>query len=991
LKKKILLILLIISTGCKIVNQPAGKADPVSDTSIVVSSNEGVSVENETLLTNVNAVIDSDLQKNIIPNDTIQPLIDSLTAMTDSLKTVPDSLWTITGADSLKTASDSLPVDTVKKKGVLEAAVEYQSQDSIVWTAGNMAYLYGEGDVKYQNIELKADVIQMDMDSSLLYATHSVDSLGEEFGFPVFKDGEQQELEARNMSYNFKSRKAIARHIITQQGEGFVIADVAKKRPNDMLDIKNGHYTSCELPEPHFYFNMTKAKVRPGKDIVTGPVWLVVEDVPLPIALPFAFFPFTDSYSSGIIMPTYGDEMARGFFLRNGGYYFALSDYFDFALIGELYTKGSWGLSGRTSYKKRYKYSGNFDLSYLITVMGDKGLPDYTQSKDFKVHWSHTQDPIANPYRTISASVDFSTSSYDRKQLNSLYTYATTQNNKGSSVNLTQRFPNKPFSISATMNINQRSQDSSVSVTLPDLTFTLSRIYPFKRKNPIGKERWYEKISMSYTGFLRNNISTKEDRLFKSNLVKDWQNGMQHTIPISATYSLFDYVNISPSLNYTERWYTHKILQEYDFDKKTLAPTDTVYGFYRLYNYSASISASTTLYGMYAISSWNPLRKWVKMVRHRMDPSISYSMTPDFGDPKYGYYYNYVTLDATNTPIFGANPREASGVYSPFDRQLFGIPGRGKSGSVNLAIDNNIEAKIASSSDSTGETKLSLIDKLSGSMSYNLAADSFQWSDLSTAVRIKFGKLYTLNLNMMWDTYTWTVNEGTTQPRRVNKTRWEAGKGFGRLRSTGTAFSYTFNNETFKKWFGRSADNEKKKNKQRGEENYSDDENYDPNDPYAQQNLEDEPLEKDNSRKSGSLLNKKKKVEGDYDEDGYYVTSVPWSLSFSYSMSLAYGDFDREKMEYKYKINNALSFNGSIQPTKNWKVNFNATYDWDAQKISYMTCSISRTMHCFQMSASIIPIGPLKSYSFSISANASMLKDLKYDQSSTPYSRQAWY
>jgi hypothetical protein len=938
----------------------------------LINNNTEEKSKDEAVELSVDSLRETGIEIDSAVRDSLQLLSGDLTTMMDSLKIHPDSLLS----------------DTAKKKGVLEAAVEYQSQDSIVWTAENMAYIYGDGDVKYQNIELKASFIQMDMDSSMLYATCSTDSLGEETGFPVFS-GDNQDLEAREMYYSFKSHMSVAKHIVTQQGEGFVTADMAKKMPDDVLNLQHGRYTACDAPEPHYYFNMTKAKVRPGKNIVTGPVWLVVEDVPLPVALPFIFFPFTDTYSSGILMPTYGDEMARGFSLRNGGYYFALSDYFDFALTGELYTKGSWGLSGRSSYRKRYKYSGNFDLSYLVTVMGDKGMADYSKSKDFKVRWSHSQDQRANPYRTVSASVDYSTSSYDRNQLNSLYTQAATQNNKGSSVSLTQRFPNKPFSISATMNINQRSQDSSVSVTLPDLTFTLSRIYPFKRKNPIGKERWYEKISMSYTGYLRNNIQTKEDKLFKSNLVKDWQNGMQHTIPISATYTLFDYINISPSLNYTERWYTHKILQDYDFAQKRLIPTDTVYGFYRLYNYSASISASTTLYGMF--TPWKPFRKIVKMIRHRMDPSLSYSMAPDFGDPKYGYYCNYVALDNTNTPIIGLpDTRETRGYYSPFDRQLFGIPGRGKSGSVSLSIDNNIEAKIPSSSEASGEKKISLIDKLSGSMNYNLAADSFQWSDLSTALRIKFGKLYTLNLNMVWETYMYGLN-ASNQPYRINKTWWQAGKKFGQLRSTGTAFSYTFNNDTFKKWFGGGDGSGDDKKKQSSDNDYLDNEDYDPDDPYALQDEKEKLREKDNTQNKGSRLSKKKRIEGDYDEDGYYVTSIPWSLSFSYSMSLAYGDFDRDKMRYKYKINNALSFNGNIQPTKNWRINFNATYDWNAKKISYMTCNISRSMHCFQMSASIIPIGPLKSYSFSISASSSMLKDLKYDQSSTPYNGQTWY
>ncbi|MDR3252355.1 MAG: LPS-assembly protein LptD, partial [Tannerella sp.] len=729
----------------------------------------------------------------------------------------------------------------------------------------------------------------------------------------------------------------------------------------------------------------------PGKDIVAGPLYMVIEDVPLPLALPFAFFPFTDTYSSGILMPSYGDEMSRGFYLRNGGYYFALSDYFDFALTGELYTKGSWGLSGQSHYKKRYKYSGNFDMSYLTTVLGDKGLPDFSKSNDFKVRWSHTQDPKSNPYRTFSASVDYSSSSYDRKQLNSLYTAAATQNNKGSSVNITQRFPNKPLSISATMNINQRSQDSSVSVTLPDLNITLSRIYPLKRKNAIGKELWFEKISMSYTGYLRNNISTKEDKLFNSSLVRDWKNGMQHTIPISATYSVLGFINLSPSVNYTERWYTNKIEQDYDPVRRGMAPSDTTYGFYRVYNYSASVSASTTVYGEFI--PIKPLRKFVTKIRHRMDPSISFSATPDFGDPKYGYYHYYSYVNG-GTSTYPGNPAQTlTGYYSPFTGQLFGVPGRGKSGNVSFSLDNNIEAKIPDADEPSGERKISILDKLSGSISYNLAADSFQWSDLSSSIRMKFSKSYTLNLNATFDTYTYGYNETSKQMYRVNKPRWTVGKGLGRLRSTGTSFSYTLNNQTFKNLFGGGDESSKKKKKGRLPEDDEDDfdlnEELDPNDPDY---LKEQEMQDAEKGKSGSVLNsKKKKVAGEYDEYGYYNNDVQWNLSFSYSMSLGYGTFNPAKLEYDYKLINSLSFNGSLQPTKNWRINFNATYDFDNKKISYMTCNISRAMHCFQMSASIIPIGPLKSYSFSISANSSMLKDLKYDQSSTPYNGQAWY
>ena len=504
------------------------------------------------------------------------------TSAADRLNVSPDSLL-VAPTDSAALATDSVP-----KKNGLDAPVSYQATDSIVMTAGNWAYLFGEGDVKYQNIELQSELIEMNMDSSIVYAKFGLDSIGQEFGYPLFKEGEQQ-YESKTMRYNFGTKKGYITDVITQQGEGYVTAGRTKKMEGDILNMVGGRYTTCDEHEhPHFYIQMTKAKVRPNKNIVTGPVYLVMEDVPLyPIGLPFCFFPFSSTYSSGIIMPTFGDESSRGFFLRDGGYYFALSDYMDLAVLGEIYTKGSWGLSAKSNYKKRYKYSGNFNASYLVTKLGDKGLPDYSLSKDFQVRWSHTQDAKANPYLSFSASVNFSTSSYDRNNQNSYYASsgsyaAVNQNTKSSSINITKRFPNNPFTISANMSINQTTRDSSIAVTLPSMTITMSRTFPFKRKHPIGKERWYEKISMSYSGTLSNSITTKENLLFKSNLIKDWKNAMQHSIPVSATFQLFKYLNISPSFNYKERWYTSKIERAYDPQKQTLVARDTTYGFYRI-------------------------------------------------------------------------------------------------------------------------------------------------------------------------------------------------------------------------------------------------------------------------------------------------------------------------------------------------------------------------------------------------------------------------
>ena len=491
-------------------------------------------------------------------------LIGNWMIKAQDLITPTDTTLVVAGDTVVPAKKDSaLFLDSIPRKNGLEAPVSYQAKDSIVMTGANWAFLYGASDVKYQQIQLQSERIEMNMDSSLVYATFGKDTLGNEFGYPVFIDGQQQ-YESKSMRYNFGTKKGYITDVITQQGEGYVTAGRTKKTEGDALNMVGGRYTTCDEHEhPHFYIKMTKAKVRPNKDIVTGPVYMVFEDVPLyPIGLPFCFFPFSDSYSSGVIMPTFGDESTRGFYLRDGGYYFALSDYMDLAVTGEIYTKGSWGLSARSNYRKRYKYSGSFNASYLVTRLGDKGLPDYSKSKDFKLNWTHTQDPKANPYRSFSASVNFSTSSYDRNNMNSFYPGSqgfadANQNTKGSSINITQRFPNNPFTISATMNVNQRSKDSTISLTLPDITVTMSRIYPFKRKNKVGKDRWYEKISMSYNGYLRNSIDTKENLLFKSSLVKDWKNAMQHQIPVSATFSLFKYLNISPTVNYTERWYTN--------------------------------------------------------------------------------------------------------------------------------------------------------------------------------------------------------------------------------------------------------------------------------------------------------------------------------------------------------------------------------------------------------------------------------------------------
>lgn len=876
---------------------------------------------------------------------------------------VPDSK--VTRSDSLLTDSIKTPV---KKKSPLEDIVTYEAQDSLVFTGANLAYLYGGSIVKYQDIELDAAQIRMSLDSSTVYANGVPDSLGTLTGTPVFKDG-GGEYESRTMNYNFKSQKGYITNIVTQQGEGYLTGGQTKKMADNEFYMVNGKYTTCDHHDcPHFYLQLTKAKVIPKKNIVTGPAYLVLADVPLPLAIPFGYFPFSESYSSGIIMPTYGDELQRGFYLRDGGYYFAINDYVDLALTGEIFTKGSWGVNVNSNYAWRYKFAGNFNLGYQVTITGDKGLPDYMKMKNFKVTWSHSQDQKANPNMSLSASVTFATSGYDRNNLDSYYNATQfTENTKSSTVNMTYNFPNAPFSISATANITQRTQDSTLAVSFPDLTFNMRRIYPFKRKVMVGSERWYEKISMSYTGLFRNSITTKQDQFFKSSLIKDWKNGMQHTVPISTTFNILKYINVSPSINFVDRMYSNKIKRTWDPNMENKSGglgdvrRDTTYGFYNVYNFNFSVSANTKLYGFYKPLPF--LGDKVQMIRHMFTPSLSFSAQPDFSKKMWGAWDSYQAPD--NTVAEGWKDV----FYSPFDHGTFGTAPRGKSGTLSFSFQNNVEAKIKSKRDSTGVRKISLIDNLQiGGISYNFAADSLRWSDIPYSARFKFSKEFTFQVSGSLDTYMYNENR-----QKIDRTRWSAGK-FPRMKSASTSFSYTLNNEVIRKLFGKDSEKDGKKKQPNPEGTEGDQQGY--------ESL-DAAIEQSSSTESQS--------PSEFNKDGYMEWTVPWSLSINYGLRYGYDTFNAEKREYNRKITQNLSFSGNVAFTKNWSFNFSSSYDFDMKKIAYMNCNVTRDMHCWTMSAGFVPVGPYASYNFSIRVKSSLLSDLKYDKRSSPSNKMDWY
>lgn len=857
---------------------------------------------------------------------------------------------------------DSLAADTTKKKEPLDAPVIYEASDSIVFTKEGYAHLYGEGKVNYQNIELTSAVITMNMDSSTVYATGVTDTAGVETGSPIFKDGETP-YESKIMRYNFKTKKGFINSIVTQQGEGYVTSEEGKKGANDEIYMRHGKYTTCDNHEhPHFYLKLSMAKVRPKKNVVFGPAQLVVEDVPLPIAVPFGFFPFNSSYSSGFIMPTYGDEMNRGFYLRDGGYYFAISDQMDLKVLGEVFTKGSWGLSAASNYNKRYKFSGSFNASYLVTKTGEKNMPDYSVSKDFRIQWSHRQDAKANPNSSFSASVNFATSSYDRSSLSSLYNpQQYSQNTKASSVSYSRNFPEIGLNISGAFNITQNTRDSSLSMTLPDVNISLNRIYPFKRKKSAGDERWYEKISLQYTGSITNSISTKDNLLFKTPLTQ-WENGMQHKIPVSATFNLFKYINIVPSFNYTERWYLRKVKQSYDASptSRDHVKRDTINGFNRLYDYNLSLQMNTKLYGMY-----KPLFMKSKelQIRHVFTPTVSYTYTPDFGKSRYGYYDTYTYTDEDG---------EVRTVeYSPYEGAVYGYPGKNMSQNISFSIDNNIEMKMKSDKDTTGYKKISLIDQLGASLSYDVA--NKKWSDLSMNLRLKLTKSYTFNMNASFATYAYQFDENGNVVVG-DRTEWSYGR-FGRFQGYSGSFSYTLNNDTFKKLFGKKEEDEKNKDNKGKEEN------------------EDEETEEETEEQNNNS-NMRKTEKASVDSDGYLAFKLPWSVSLSYSYSIREDrskDINIKTMRYPYSLTHSLNVSGNFKIGSRWNMTYSTGYDFTSKEMSMTTLNITRDLHCFNMSCGLV-FGLFTSYNFSIRANSSMLTDaLKWDQRSNTGSAVTWY
>ena len=810
--------------------------------------------------------------------------------------------------DSLKLKSgrketvgtDSIVADSTAKKPFLQTAIEYNADDSVTFSlSGHKVFLTNNAFVKYGATELRAYYIELDISKKEAFAYGIKDSTDKFIHTPEFKDG-AEEFKCKELKYNFETGKGLVNEVITEQESGYVHSEITKRMDENTFFLKNGKYTTCDHPHPHFYVRMTKAKMIKDDKIVSGPLHIVLEDVPLPVGLPFGFFPFSSKYSSGILLPSYGEEQRRGFNLRGGGYYWAINDYVDLAVRGDIFSNGSWGTYLQSKYKKRYRYSGNLATEYHKNKYGDKGLDDYSEVTDFAVRWTHTQDAKANPYRTFSASVNFSTSENDRNNSTSIDKIV--NNQKQSSISYSKKWPGSPFSLNGSLRHSQNSRDTTISLTLPSLSLNMTQIYPFRTKGKSSNLKWYDKVGVSYSSKMENRVNIKEDKLMSSSLTKDWKNGYQHSIPVTTNFKLARDLTLSPTLNYQGVLYSRSIRRHWDEtlnENKGGTVDDTIQGIQYAHNYStsASLSLSPKIYGMYTFKKTSR----IEAIRHVMTPSISVSYTPEIGVDRDKYYRTY--------------KRDGKDVeYSIFDGSLYGTPtGAKESGSINLSLDNNIEAKIKTANDTTGNEdfkKVKLLESLKFSTSYNMFADSLNWSNIRINGRTKiFNSKLGLDFSSTVDPYALNAND-----IKIDK--------FGpRLTNASIDLGFRLSSSDFK----------------------------------------------------GEAEEGGKEDEKTPDEMRFVQFDVPWSFSLDYGWTYS-------KPTRTTTVNQNIGLRGDFSLTPKWKINFSTGYDFAAKAISSTQFSLTRDLHCWQMTFSTIPFGTYQSYNFRLNVKSSVLQDLKYEK-----------
>ena len=817
--------------------------------------------------------------------------------------------------DSIRIVYDSagIPIDTIRNdsaqpKPLFKDLVKYNADDSVKFSIQEKkVYLYGNGFVKYLATELKADYIELDMDKKLAMATGVLDSVGKLKGTPKFKDG-GQEFESTELHYNFDTKKGYVTEIITQEGEGYIQGKITKKMSDSVYCVKHGMYTTCdEHNHPHFGLNMSKAKMIKDKKIFVGFTNLELEGIPLPIFIPFGFFPVTKKATSGIIMPTYGEERMRGFNLRGGGYYIYINDYIDMNITGDIYTNGSWGLQYATQYRKRYKFNGNLNFTISKNYVSEKGLPDYQESSDWSVRWTHTQDGKANPYSSFSASVDMSSANNNYYNANTVNGIANQR--KQSSISWSKKWPESPFSLSGSFNHSQNSRDTSIAITLPNLSLRMTQIYPFRKKGKSGEMKWYDNIGVSYSAELRNSIQTKENKLFKSSFERDWNNGFKHNIPISLQFKIAKDVTFTPSLNYNG-YLNLKTIEKIWIPDTSAAGgqyiTRDVPGLNYSHDYSASgsIGYTPTIYGMFM---FKPGCK-VVAIRHMIRPSISASYTPaikPLGKYKKSYFDGEKEIEYDIHEGLTYRPNTT---------------GSKQSGSISFSSDNNIEMKVRNDKDTTGDEefkKVKLLESFRLSTSYNPFADSMNFSNISISARTKIlNNKVDLNFSGTIDPYAIDTNN-----IRYNKYHGKLGR---------------LTNATISTNFSFSADNGQNKEK------------------------------------------KNDLVGGFYDD--YVDFDVPWNISVSYNFS-----YSRSNPYRSPTISQIINFSGDLSLTPKWKLAFQSGYDIKNKEVTSTSFSVTRDLHCWEMTFNCMPFGQHQSYNFEIHVRSSLLRDLKLTK------RDSWY
>lgn len=804
------------------------------------------------------------------------------------IQRAPDSLIVAaTPGDSVKEAGDALP-----------AAIKYQARDSIRVVADSMVvYLYGEARVDYQDLKLQADFIRIDMNNKEISASGRLDSAGQTTGRPEFAQG-VQEFRASSMRYNFESRKGKINYVITSEGDGYIHGETVKKDEENNFYIRKGMYTTCNNDTPHFSITSNKLKVIQNNKIVTGPAYLTIEDIPTPLAIPFGFFPNTKDRSSGVIFPGFGESAERGFYFQKLGYYFGFNDYFNLALTTDLYTKGSYTIDGTSQYRKRYKYSGGLRASYAKTVYSERGLPDYSSRKDFHVNWLHNQDPKANPYSIFNANVSLGTSEYYQNTISSQNNFLT--NTFQSSVTWTKLFPEKPINLTVAMNHWQNTITRDVRVTLPDVSFGVARFTPFERKIQTGAPRWYEKIGMNYTMRATNSIETKDTLLFDENSLKEMRNGFQHVIPVSTSFNAFKYLTVSPTLNYNERWYFKTLNYEWNSDLNQL-DTINVNGFKAARDYQVSVGLLTRVYGMFQYAK-GP----VAALRHVLTPSVSFSYRPDFSDSKYGYYKTVQSDTSGNTLS-----------YSIFQNGIYGGPSAGKFGSIGLSLDNNLEMKVRANSD-TGMTlkKIKLMESLRFATSYNMIADSLNWTPLTFNGRTTFANKLIFTFGGVLNPYAYDENN-----LDYNRFLYDVNGQLFRLTSANAALNFSLTG----------------KGKQKNTSRYT-------------------------SRELEEIMR---------NPDYYLDFDVPFNFFVGYNLGYS------KRGDLESTLTQSVTFSGDFNLTPAWKIGFNSWYDLEVGKFTSMSTSIYRDLHCWEMRLNWIPFGGQESYTFQINVKSSVLQDLK--------------